>query len=603
MVLPIPRALATLILLLLLPASASAEQAKRVLFLHSYGPHFSPFNTFAREMREDLVRASPRTLDIYEASIETARFVDAGGESGPLLEYLLALFAGRPPDLVVAVGAPAARFAQSSRARFYPSSPLLLAALEARTVQPAALTPGDAVASVELDVPGTVEGILELLPETERVLVILGTSPLEQGWRALVQNDLAPLEGRVAFEWLEPVGFDAVLRRVAALPPRSAVLYGLMFVDGDGTPHEEQQALAEIAAASAAPVFGFFESQLGHGVVGGRLVPVSALAREAADIALQLLEGAAPADLRPTPLPPTTPVFDARQLARWNIGAARLPEGSRIAFRQPTAWDQYRWQILVIAAALVVEGGFIVALLVSRERLRRSRRALRRSEQEARELSGRLISAQEDERARLARELHDDTTQRLAMLAIGAGRGERAAVGEDSVLWREMREELARLSEDVHALSYRLHPSTLADLGLAEALRSECDRFARAEEIVVAKEIDGVPGDVPAATALAVFRVAQEALRNVARHARASHVAVALRRPGGALVLRVRDDGVGFDVEGRSGRGLGLASMRQRVALLGGAIEVRSAPGQGTDVRISVPIGEDDDEPAARPAR
>lgn len=584
------RTLSALAFACLLTGSAAAEPAKRVLFLHSYGPHFSPFNAFTREMREDLVRRAPRPLDIYETSLETARFAEPEEGSGPFVQYLRALFEAGPPDLVVAVGAPAARFAQSYRGQLFPAAPLLLAALEERAVEPGALTPNDAVAAVRLDVPAAVEGVLEVLPETRRILVVLGNSPLEVAWRKEVQREARALTGRVDFEWLEPIGFDDVLARVAALPPRSAVLYGLMFVDGEGVPHEEDQALAAIGAASAAPMFGLFDNQLGKGIVGGRLIPVEDLAAEAAGIAAKLLDGAAPSTLRPPPIAATSFEFDARQLARWGIPEARLPAGSRISFREPTAWERYRGPILVIAAALAIEGGFIVALLVSRGRLRRSRAALRTSEAEARELSGRLIHAQEEERARLARELHDDTTQRLALLAISAGQGERAAADDaERAPWTEMREELARLGDDVHALSYRLHPSILADLGLAEALRSECGRFARVEEIAVSKDICEVPEGLPDGTALGLFRIAQEALRNVARHAGASRVEVTLRREGGRLLLRVADDGRGFDARPGLTRGLGLAGMRQRAVLIGGEIDVRSGAG-GTEVRVSVPI-------------
>ena len=146
--------------------------------------------------------------------------------------------------------------------------------------------------------------------------------------------------------------------------------------------------------------------------------------------------------------------------------------------------------------------------------------------QAARELSGRLIDAQEEERSRLARELHDDVTQRLAVLAIDAGREERimpSAAGRQGDA--AMREGLVRLSEDVHALSYRLHPSILEDLGLIEALKSECERFRRtgihSQLEVNAQEI---PEQLPHDVALCLYRIAQEGLRNIARHAGASAV-------------------------------------------------------------------------------
>jgi signal transduction histidine kinase len=148
-----------------------------------------------------------------------------------------------------------------------------------------------------------------------------------------------------------------------------------------------------------------------------------------------------------------------------------------------------------------------------------------------------------------------------------------------------MREDLVRLSEDVHALSYQLHPSLLDDLGLVEALNAECDGFSRRESIAVDFKPRDVPCDIPRDTALCLFRVAQESLRNVARHAAAKAVAVSLRQVDGGLEMAISDNGAGFDpAQNHARHGLGLASMKERVQLLGGELHVESAPGQGTTV-------------------
>jgi signal transduction histidine kinase len=203
-----------------------------------------------------------------------------------------------------------------------------------------------------------------------------------------------------------------------------------------------------------------------------------------------------------------------------------------------------------------------------------------------------LIAAHEEERARLARELHDDVTQRLARLAIDAGRVERLASAPlVSETMRVIREGVVRLSEDVHALSYRLHPSVLEDLGLAEALRSEIERVAGQESLSVTAKLGEIPESVPHDAALCLFRVAQEALRNVARHANARTVEISARELDDGLQLAVRDDGAGFDPAlQHDRRTLGLTSMRERVHLLHGELDIESAPGQGTTVVAWVPV-------------
>jgi signal transduction histidine kinase len=218
----------------------------------------------------------------------------------------------------------------------------------------------------------------------------------------------------------------------------------------------------------------------------------------------------------------------------------------------------------------------------------------RRADVERFDLSRRLIRAHEDERASLARELHDDVTQRLAVLAIDVGGAELASVDEGQAeRLRGVRQGLARLSEDVHSLAYQLHPWVLEELGLVEALRTACEHFGRRCDVVLSVNLDPELPGIGKDAALCLFRVAQEALSNVARHAAAGAASIALRRVDGGLLLAVRDDGAGFDPHRPEARGrLGLASMRERVRLANGTFEIESAPGQGTAIVAWVPVVE-----------
>ncbi|MCJ7676139.1 MAG: PAS domain-containing protein [Anaerolineales bacterium] len=216
----------------------------------------------------------------------------------------------------------------------------------------------------------------------------------------------------------------------------------------------------------------------------------------------------------------------------------------------------------------------------------------KRAEETLRDLSRRLIRAHEEERALLARELHDDLTQRVAVLAIEVGRAELAAPeGSQAQAMGSVREGLVRLSEDIHSLAYQLHPSVLEELGLAEALRAECERLGRQGRLDLSVELDPLPAFVGRDAALCLFRVAQEALNNVTRHAGARAASVALRQMNGGLLLAVRDDGVGFDpASPQMRRSLGLASMRERVLLVNGTLDIESAPGRGTEIVAWVPV-------------
>jgi signal transduction histidine kinase len=184
--------------------------------------------------------------------------------------------------------------------------------------------------------------------------------------------------------------------------------------------------------------------------------------------------------------------------------------------------------------------------------------------------------------------LHDDLTQRLARLAIDAGRMESFADKPEGL--RQLRENLVHLSEDVHALSYHLHPSVLDDLGLVDALKTECDRVARHGELRVDIETSTASAVLSAEASLCLFRVAQEALSNAAHHAHASAVMVTLTLRSTGLQLAVSDNGSGFDPQrSRDHPSLGLASMRERVRLLQGEFDIESTPGHGTTVMAWVP--------------
>jgi signal transduction histidine kinase len=208
-----------------------------------------------------------------------------------------------------------------------------------------------------------------------------------------------------------------------------------------------------------------------------------------------------------------------------------------------------------------------------------------------RDLSQRLIQAHEEERALLARELHDDVTQRLAVLAIDVGRAELVAGDESQAeAMRSVRVGLVRISEDIHSLAYQLHPSVLEELGLVEALRAECERRVRQGRLDLSMDLYPFTVAIGKEAALCLFRVAQEAINNVARHAGTRTASVTLREMDGGLLLAVRDDGLGFDpARPGKGRSLGLASMRERVRLANGTLDIETAPGRGTTIIAWVP--------------
>jgi two-component sensor histidine kinase len=565
--------------------SAAQENHKHVLVLHSFGRNFGLYEEFSSGFERDLAQISPRPVEFFEVSLETARFAE-GQNDAPFVGYLEALTSERQMDLVVSVGGPAARFAIRERERLFPSVPLLVAGVERRLIANLALGSGAIAAPFTLDNAVAIENILRVLPDTTDIAVVLGGSALSKIWLAETQRDFERFSDRIRFTWLNELSLEEMKERVAALPPRSAIFFGELYVDAAGIPHERHTALTSLHAAANAPIFGLFDTQLNRGIVGGPLVSIPEMSRRAAATALRILDGEAPENIETKPVEAGSPVYDFRELKRWGIKESRLPPGSTVLFRPPSVWQEYRAPLAIGLGVVALQAALIGGLF-----LQRSRRHL--AEEDARALARRLLTAHEDERRRLARELHDDLSQRLARLSIDAARVERSLPGsEEKESARSIRRDLARLSDDVHALSYQLHPSVLDDLGLNEALKVECEQFSRRESIPAALTTFEAPSGLPAEVSVCLFRIAQEALRNVARHSRASRVSLEVTKRNGEVRLSVKDDGVGFVPAQRRIRSLGHASMRERARLVGGAVEVESSPGRGTTVEVSVPLKE-----------
>jgi PAS domain S-box-containing protein len=219
-------------------------------------------------------------------------------------------------------------------------------------------------------------------------------------------------------------------------------------------------------------------------------------------------------------------------------------------------------------------------------------------------LSGRLITAQEEERGRIARELHDDFSQRLALLGIGLSRlwKKRPESEEDErTVVRELWNRTQEISSDVHRLSHQLHSSKLEHVGLGPALMGLCEEISEKYGIQVEFTDPGVSSQIPKDVALCLFRVAQEALSNVAKHSGAKQAQVELCNANNEIHLQIADAGLGFDVVlGNADVGIGLVGMRERLRLVGGRLSVQSTPMRGTEILAEVPLSVSAHEPDAR---
>jgi PAS domain S-box-containing protein len=212
---------------------------------------------------------------------------------------------------------------------------------------------------------------------------------------------------------------------------------------------------------------------------------------------------------------------------------------------------------------------------------------IQESQKDLQQLAGRLLSVQEEERRRLARELHDDLTQRLAIVAIEVGklRMESSCAGEAESVLEGIQEKLIKVSEDINSISRQLHPSIIEDLGLEDALKSEINNFTQREDIPVSFESDLGSTDLSREKAICFFRITQESLRNIMKHSRADKVIIQLVSTNGSLILKIKDNGKGFDPNlVKKMPGLGLKSMKERIRLVNGTISFNTQLDKGTEV-------------------
>lgn len=348
-------------------APGFASETKRVLLLHSFGPDVKPWSDYARAIRSELVRQSPWPIDLHEHSLVTARYKDETPER-PFVQYLLSAFSNHQPDLIVSIGAPAAAFVQRHRQQLFPAAPMLLTVVDQRRVRYSTLTDNDAVVAVAIDYLAAFENILRVLPRTKSVTVVTGNSPIEKYWKDEIGKQVAPLTNRIALNWTDDLSFEDILKRAAALPPQMAIFWELMVVDAAGVPHEEATALKRLHAAANAPIFSYTDAFFGGEIVGGPHVPVLDVGQQTAKTAMRILGGEKASDIKALPIGMGTPKFDWREMQRWGIGASSLPPGSEIHFREPSAWERYRWQIIGVLAALLVQTALISGLLYERHR-------------------------------------------------------------------------------------------------------------------------------------------------------------------------------------------------------------------------------------------
>ena len=366
--------------LLALGATASEAQpdVQNVLILQSLNRGNLTLDSFTSNFRVELDRQAGKPMNVVQVTVGPTGSVRAPDRA--VLDYIRSLFAGqRPPDLIVTTGGPAAVFARKYRQQLFPDTPLLLASVDQRYVESAPLGVNETTVAAENNFSLIIEDILQLLPATRRVFMVTGSGEIGRFWHRQFEKDFQRFDDRLTFLWSDELSLPEILRRCASLPRDSAIFYLVFSTDAAGAAYADDRVLADLHATANAPVFGAHSVMLGYGVVGGRLLPIETIARNSADVAVRILNGAPPASVRVPLQTAGNAVFDWRELKRWGIPRSRLPAGSVVRFRGPSPLREYRVPILITLCALLIQSALILGLIFERRARRRAEIESRRN--------------------------------------------------------------------------------------------------------------------------------------------------------------------------------------------------------------------------------
>jgi signal transduction histidine kinase/ABC-type uncharacterized transport system substrate-binding protein len=574
-----------LIFLLIGVASGQTPAQKDVLIINEVGLAH-PASALVMEQVMASVSADPRyQTEFYVESLDSP-LVSNEALRRESEARLLEKYAARKVDVIVAMGpAPIRLLAQHSN--FQPEVPIVFCGGTREQAGDVTLSSRFTGSWLKPDVGKTVEAAMLLMPDLRHLFVISGSSQFDKTALKTVKSNLEEHPFPLEITYLTDLDMSSLLERLRHLPPQSAVLFVSFFRDASGRQFvNATTALPLVSKAASAPVFGVSDRYLEHGSVGGYVLSYADQGKIAAQRVTDLFAGKRPAEI-PILTSPSVYMFDWKELKRWKLSESKLPAGSIVIAREPTVWQKARWILLPALAVILALSVVAAYLLYNQKQLRAARKEQIR-------LSGMLIRAQEEERRRLAGELHDDFSQRLALLSLELETATESLPDAPQEFNEQMNELINSASEigaDLHTLSHRLHSSTLERLGLAAGVASFCKEFAAHEGTQVAFRQDDLPRTVSPVVALCLFRIVQEALRNVKKHSGASNAQVSLETENGELHLSISDDGRGFDVQNVSThQGLGLWSMQERVQLIRGRFEITSKEQKGTRIDVWAPV-------------
>jgi signal transduction histidine kinase len=529
---------------------------------------------------------SPYQIELYTETLESTLFSDEASQRR-IRAWIALKYSDRKPDVIITAGPASLRFMIESHESFFQGTPIIFCGTTEEMVGNLKLDPHFTGVWGVAQPEATLLAALKLQPDTKHVVVVGGKNAFDQYLENLARQSFSKYESKLDFTYLTDLDMPTLLGRLRQLPSHTIIYYTSLMEDAAGSHFiDAAQSVPLVVGAANAPIFVVDDVDLGAGTVGGYLISWVRDGQVAAKMAVRVLGGEKPQNI-PIVRNNNVYMFDSRALRRWGLSEKDLPVGSTVLYRELSIWERTR--SIWISTGLIILGLSALAAY-----LQFSRKELRIARDAQMQLSGQLINAQEKERSRLAAELHDDFSQRLALLALGLENASEALPNSPRTAKQQLQELINSASElgaDIHTVSHRLHSATLESLGLVPGVSSLCKEFTDRHGIEIDFSSENVPRIVDPDVALCLFRIVQEALQNLRKHSGAAKAEVKLIRRADKIFVSVSDQGKGFDMnDTRANEGLGVRSMGERARLLRGIFKIHSKPGRGTRVEAAIPL-------------
>jgi len=595
--------------LLVTPPAAMAAVPARVLTLYS-NERLLPANVVADEAIRRTFQAAGRNAEFHGEFLDVDRFPGREHEERTRA-YLADKYRTAAPDLIVAGGASALHFLIQYRAQLFAGVPIVYAGVFDDAV-PARL-PDDRIVGTPLARHPTrsLELALRLQPETRRVVLVGGGPP-----DATISSRTAGLD----LQWLTNRSLAEIRETLATLPANAVVYYRTLYRDASGRTFTPRSALEAIAPASRAPIYGDYDTFLGHGIVGGAMFQFEEVGRTAGETALRILEGEAPSAAVRTARHEPVPITDWRELQRWGIPPERMPPEGEVRFRPPTLWQSHRGAILGILAVGIAQAGTIAGLLIQSRRRRRSEAELQELRKEVAHAGRVTLMGQ------LASSLAHEINQPLGAILRNAEAAELflkrpcpdlAELAEILADIRRDDQRAGAVIERMRALLLRREPNRAAlevrELAhdVVTLLRPDAAARKVRLDVRIPEGLPPVRGDRVQVQQVLLNLVlnAVDALAEQGGADRLIRFSACLT-DGDAVEIRVADNGPGippdriesvfspFVTTKPAGMGMGLAISRTLVAAHGGRIWAENRPEGGALLRFTLPAAPAPEQPA-----